>query len=136
MNKWLVGVGLVGVMLVIIGYFSPWVALYSKAGGEAIFRYGGFFAREVLALGILAIFCIFGAAIIPTGKEYTSIATKIMGVIVAVCGVAILVFLADAFNTIQMLFGLFAEVRHDYGFLISIAGGIFVLLAGIFGMFD
>lgn len=139
MNKWLVGVGLVGVVLVIIGHYIPWFTQHVEIGGETSVTnlYGGIFGVPILGLGLFAMFCIFGAAIIPTGKPFTSIATKIIGVFVAMCGVVILIGLVDTFRGFQELADLspMITLHLDYGFLLSIVGGTFVLLAGIFGMF-
>lgn len=139
MNKWLVGVGLVGVTLVIIGHYAPWFTQYTEIGGETsvMSLYGGIFGVPVLMLGLLAMFYIFGAAIIPTGRSFTSIATKIIGVFVATCGVIILIGSVDTFRGFQALADLSPAItiRLAYGFELSVAGGLFILLAGIFGMF-
>lgn len=140
LNKWLVGVGLVGVALVIIGHYIPWFTQYTEIGGETSAKslYGGIFGLPVLGLGLFAMFCIFGAAIIPTGKPFTSIATKIIGIFVATCGVIILIGSVDTFRGFQALADLSPAItlHPDYGFVSSIGGGIFILMAGIFGMFD
>ena len=143
MNKWLVGVGLVGVMLVIIGYFGPWIqwdvgidAILGKVSlsGNQISHRLFLFGVPPLAWGLLAMLCIFGAVICPTGKTYTSTVTKIIGIIVVMCGVITLIALADAFSDLEALAG-FATINYGYGFILSAVGGVLVLLAGIFGMF-
>lgn len=140
MNKWLVGVGLVGVMLVIIGYFSPWiqwdVGILGKMSlsGNQISHRLFLFGVPPLAWSLLAMLCIFGVVICPTEKTYTSTVTKIIGIIVAMCGVTTLIALADAFSDLEALAG-FATINYDYGFILSAVGGVLVLLAGIFGMF-
>jgi len=143
MNKWLVGVGLVGVLLMIIGYFSTWATQYTEIGGETIVTslsgnhlYFGFSGSLVLMFGLSAMFCIFGAAICPTGGRL-AIVSKIMGVFVTMCGVIILIGLADAFRSLQAWANLspLTTIHYDYGFILSAVGGVLVLLAGIFGMF-
>ncbi|GAI08051.1 unnamed protein product, partial [marine sediment metagenome] len=59
MNKWLVGVGLVGVVLVIIGHYIPWVTLRTEIGGETSVTslYGGIFGVPILGFGLFALFC-------------------------------------------------------------------------------
>lgn len=139
MNKWLVGVGLVGVLIVIIGHYIPWFTQHTEFGGETSVTslYGGIFGVPILGFGLFALFCVFGAAIIPTGRAFTSIATKIIGVFVAMCGVIILIGLADTFRGFQALADLSPTItlHPDYGFVLSICGVIFILMAGIFGMF-
>lgn len=141
MNKWLVGVGLVGVSLVIIGYFGTWATQYTEIGDETIVtslsgNHPFCSGTLVLGSGLFAMFCVFGAAICPTGGRL-AIVPKIMGVFVTMCGVIILVGLADSFRNLQALADIssFTTIYYDYGFILSAFGGVLVLLAGIFGMF-